>query len=342
MISMMLRLVFPPRRASCGTEIDRIVDCLLDARNRAGPAELGDSYGVVDALSRKERVKLRLVRAMAMAIQYGVRGMILAAQSEAFKKENVSLVGSVMDEAHASRYLVHPGADKKYYNLRDMYWWPGMKRDIAIYTLEDKMRACVIDFGGSYHSSIRCAPFKALYGRKFRSPVLWAEIREGSLIGPELVLETTDKVVLIKEKLKAEIDRPKSYADKRCKLLEFEMGDQVLLKVSSWKGVVRFRKKGKLAPRYIGPFEIFERISLVAYSLHVPLDEIKVEKTLRFVKEPIEIMDHEIKSLKRSKISLVKVCWNSKCGPEFTWEREYYMKSKYPQLFINRADESAS
>ncbi|GJR56390.1 hypothetical protein Tco_1406911 [Tanacetum coccineum] len=219
------------------------------------------------------------------------------------------------------------------------------------------MRACIIDFGGSYHSIIRCALFKALYGRKCRSPVLWAEIREGSLIGPELVLETTDKVVLIKENLKAERERQKSYADKRRKPLEFEMGDQVLLKVSSWKGVVRFRKKGKLALRYIGPFEILERIGLVAYrlrlpeelgnvhdtfhvsnlkkcladaSLHVPLDEIKVDKTLRFVEEPIEIMDHEINILKHSKISLVKVCWNSKRGPEFTWERTYYMKSKYP------------
>ncbi|GKF95493.1 putative reverse transcriptase domain-containing protein [Tanacetum coccineum] len=87
----------------------------------------GKANVVTDALIRKERVKPRRVRAMAMTIQYGVRGMILAAQSEAFKQENVLLVGSVMDEAHASRYLVHPGADKKYYNLRDMYWWPGMK-----------------------------------------------------------------------------------------------------------------------------------------------------------------------------------------------------------------------
>ncbi|GJW45718.1 putative reverse transcriptase domain-containing protein [Tanacetum coccineum] len=139
--------------------------------------------------------------------------------------------------------------------------------------------------------------------------------------------------------------------------------------LTPWKGVVHFRKKGKLASRYVGPFEILERIGLVAYrlrlskelsgvhdmfhvsnlkkcladaSLHVPLDEIKVDKTLRFVEEPVEIMDREIKSLKRSKISLVKVRWNSKRGPEFTWEREDYMKSKYPQLFVDRADESAS
>ncbi|GJS78056.1 hypothetical protein Tco_0727937 [Tanacetum coccineum] len=178
----------------------------------------------------------------------------------------------------------------------------------------------------------------------------------------------TDKVVLIKEKLKAARDRQKSYADNRRKPLEFEVGDRVMLKVSPWKGVIRFGKKGKLALRYVGPFEILERIGPVAYrlrlpkelsgvhdtfhvsnlkkcladaSLHVPLDEIKVDKTLRFVEEPVEIMDREVKSLKRSRILLVKVHWNSKRGPEFTWEREDHMKSKYPQLFVDRAVESA-
>ncbi|GKB76213.1 putative reverse transcriptase domain-containing protein [Tanacetum coccineum] len=210
----------------------------------------------------------------------------------------------------------------------------------TIQTLEYMLSACVIDFGGSwdvhlplaefsynnsYHTSIRCAPFEALYGKKCRSLVLWAEIREGSLIVPELVQETPDKVVVIKEKLKAARDRQKSYANNKRKPLEFEVGDRVMLKVSPWKGVVRFRKKGKLSP-----------------SLQVPLDEIKVDKTLCFIEEPVEIMDREIKSLKRSKISLVKVHWNSKRGPEFTWEREDYMKSKYPQLFVDRAIEPTS
>ncbi|GJT09731.1 putative reverse transcriptase domain-containing protein [Tanacetum coccineum] len=414
----------------------------------------------------------------------------------------VSLVGGVrtviMDEAYKSRYSVHPEAEKMYYDLRDMYWWPGMKRDIATYvsecltcakvkaehqrplgllqqpeipewkwenitmdfitklprtrnghnaiwvvvdrltkstyflairedysteklarlytdeivarhgvpvsiisdrdarftshgqsehtiqTLEDMLRACVIDFGGSwdvhlplaefsynnsYHTSIRCAPFEALYGRKYRSPVLWAEIGEGSLIGPELVQETTDKVVVIKERLQEVRDRQKSYADNRRKPLGFEVGNRVMLKVSPWKGVVRFGKKGKLALRYVGPFEILERIGPVEYrlrlpeelsgvhdtfhmsnlkkcladaSLHVPLNEIKVDKTLRFVEEPVEIMDREINSLKRSKISLVKVRWNSKRGPKFTCESEDYMKCKYPWLFVDSAGQSAS
>ncbi|GKE45324.1 hypothetical protein Tco_1472608 [Tanacetum coccineum] len=155
--------------------------------------------------------------------------------------------------------------------------------------------------------SIRYAPFEALYGRKCRSPVLWAEIRNSRLIGPELVQETTDKVVVIRDRLKAARDRQKSYTDNRRKPLEFQVGDHVMLKVSPWKGVVRFGKKGKLAPRFVGPFEILERISPVAYrlrlpeelssvhdmfhlsnlkkclddaNLHVPLDEIKVDKTL--------------------------------------------------------------
>ncbi|GKD23612.1 hypothetical protein Tco_1225315 [Tanacetum coccineum] len=195
------------------------------------------------------------------------------------------------------------------------------------------MRACVIDFGGSYHLSIRCAPFEALYGRKCRSLVLWAEIGESSLIGPEWVQEMTDKVVLIKEKLKAARDRQKSYTDNRRKPLEFEVGYRVMLKVSPWKGVIRFGKKGKLAPRYVGPFEILERIDLVAYRLRLPEE---------LIGEPIEIMNREVKSLKRSKILLVKDHWNSKRGLEFTWEREDHMKSKYPQLFVDRAVESAS
>ncbi|GJZ02883.1 putative reverse transcriptase domain-containing protein, partial [Tanacetum coccineum] len=190
----------------------------------------------------------------------------------------------------------------------------------TVQTLEDMLRACVIDFGSSwdvhlplaefyynnsYHSSIQCAPFKALNGRKCRSPVLWAEIGESRLIGPELVQETTDKLVLIKEKLKATRDHQKSYTDNRRKPLEFEVGDRVLLKVSPWKGVIRFGKKG---------------------SWH--RDEIKIDKTLRFIKEHVEIMDREVKSLKRSKIPIVKVRWNSKRGPEFMWEREDHMKAR--------------
>ncbi|GJX57486.1 reverse transcriptase domain-containing protein [Tanacetum coccineum] len=496
-----------------GIWIELFSDYECEIRYHPGKANV-----VADALSWKERVKPRRVRAMAMTIQSGMKVLILVAQKEAFEQENfpskrlngleqqmekrddgslyfmdrirVPLVGDVritiMDEAHKSKYYVHPVADKMYYDLRDRYRWPGMKRDIATYvskcltcskvkaehqrpsgllqepelpewkwdkitmdfitnlprlknghdtiwvivdrltksahflairedysterlariyidkivarhrvlvsiisdrdgrftsrcwktvqnalgtrldmstayhpqmdgqsertiqTLEDMLRAYIIDFGGScdvhlplaefsynnsYHSSIRYAPFEALYGRKCRTPVLWAEIGESSLIGPELVQEMTDKEVLIKEKLKVARDCQKSYAGNRNKPLEFEVGDQVMLKVSPWKAY-RLRLPKELS----GVHDTFHvsnlKKCLADASLRVPLDEIKVDKTLHFVEEPVEIMHREIKSLKRSRILLVKVRWNSKRGPEFTWEREDYMKSKYPKLSL--------
>ncbi|GKB77194.1 putative reverse transcriptase domain-containing protein [Tanacetum coccineum] len=194
-------------------------------------------------------------------------------------------------------------------------------------------------YNNSYYSSMRCVPFEGLYDRKCHSPIMWAEIGEGQLIGPELVQETTKKISQIKDRLKAARDRRKSYADKRRKPLKFSVGEYVLLKLSPWKGVVRFEKKGKLAPRFIGPFEIIERIGLVAYrldlpeelngvhdtfhvsnlkkcladpTLQVPLDEIRVDAKLNFVKEPMEILEREFKKLNRSRIAIVKVWWNSK------------------------------
>ncbi|GJU36611.1 putative reverse transcriptase domain-containing protein [Tanacetum coccineum] len=435
-------------------------------------------------------IKAKRVRAMNMILQSSIKDRILAAQKEAVDEFAVLQKGLdemieqrsdgtlyyldriwvplkgevrtlIMDEAHKSKYSVHPGADKMYYDLRDRYWWPGMKKDIAeyvskcltclkvkaehqrpsgllqqpeipvimdrltksahflpmredykmerlarlylneivarhgvpisiisdrdsrftsrfwqsmqealgtrldmstayhpqtdgqsertIHTLEDMLRACVLDFGGSwdvhlplvefsynncYHSSVRCAPFEALYGRKCRSPIMWAEVGEGQLIGPELVQETTEKISQIKDRLKVAGDRQKSYADKMMNPLEFSVGDYVLLKVSPWKGVVRFGKKGKLAPRFVGPFEIIKKVGLVAYrldlpeelngvhdtfhvsnlkkcladpTLKVPLDEIRVDAKLNFVEEPMEILEREFKKLKRSRIAIVKL-----------------------------------
>ncbi|GKA11067.1 hypothetical protein Tco_0690500 [Tanacetum coccineum] len=178
---------------------------------------------------------------------------------------------------------------------------------------------------------------------------MWAEVGEGQLIGPKLVQETTEKISQIKDRLKAARDHQKSYAVKRRKPLEFSAGDYVLLKVSSWKGVVRFRKKGKLPPRFVRPFEIIEKVGPIAYmldlpkeldgvydtfhvsnlkkcladpTLQVPLDEIRVDDKLNFMEEPMEILEREFKKLKRNRIAIVKVRWNLKRGPEFTWERE--------------------
>nr|GEY85493.1 reverse transcriptase domain-containing protein [Tanacetum cinerariifolium] len=254
---------------------------------------------VADALSRKERLKPRRVRAMSMNIHSGLKAKILEAQGEAskdlkaptewlrglerhFEKQDdegiyffdpvwIPSVGGIrkliMDKAHTSRYSVHPGADKMYYDLRDLYCqfashlWQALQKALGtklnmsttyhpetddqsehtIQTLEDMLRACVMDFGGSwdthlslvefsynnsYHKSIKCAPFEALYGRRCRSPVIWTEIRENQLIGPEIVQETTKKIFQIKERLKTTRSRQKSYADKRCKPIEFKVRDR--------------------------------------------------------------------------------------------------------------------
>ncbi|GJW29894.1 putative reverse transcriptase domain-containing protein [Tanacetum coccineum] len=216
----------------------------------------------------------------------------------------------------------------------------------TIQTLKDMLRACAIDFGkgwvnhlplvefsynNSYHASIKAAPFEALYGRKCRSPVCWTEVGEAQILGPELIQETTEKIVQIKQRMQAAHDRQKSYADLKRKLMEFQVGDKVMLKVSPWKGVVHFGKRGKLNPRYVGPFKVLEKF----------VDGLHLDDKLHFVEEPLEIVGREVKRLKRSRIPLVKVRWNSKRGPEFTWEREDQFKKKYPHLFTKNAPSSS-
>ncbi|GJT01596.1 retrotransposon protein, putative, ty3-gypsy subclass [Tanacetum coccineum] len=212
----------------------------------------------------------------------------------------------------------------------------------TIQTLEDMLRACAIDFGkgwvnhlplvefsynNSYHASIKAAPFEALYGRKCRSPVCWTEVGEAQILGPELIQETTEKIIQIKQRMQAARDRQKSYADLKRKPMEFQVGDKVMLKVSPWKGVVHFGKRGKLNPRYVGPFK---------------LDGRHLDDKLHFVEEPLEIVGREVKRLKQSRIPLVKVRWNSKRGPEFTWEREDQFKKKYPHLFTKTTPSSSA
>ncbi|GJW44508.1 putative reverse transcriptase domain-containing protein [Tanacetum coccineum] len=337
----------------------------------------GKANVVADALSRKERVKPKRVRAMNMTLQSSIKDRILMAQKEDvdefvglqkgldemieqrsdgtlyyLDRIWVPLKGEVrtliMDEAHKSKYSIHPGADKMYYDLRDRYWWPGMKKDIAeyvriamdfvtklprtssghdtIWVIVDRLtksahflpmredykmerlarlylNKIVARHGvpisiisnrdsrftsSSYHSSVRCAPFEALYGRKYRSLIMWAEVGEGQLIGPELVQETSEKISQIKDRLKAARDRHKSYADKRRKPLEFSVGDYIVEKV----GPVAYQLD--LPEELNGVHDTFHMSNLKKCladpTLQVPLDEIRVDAKLNFVEKPMEIL----------------------------------------------------
>ncbi|GJV10360.1 putative reverse transcriptase domain-containing protein [Tanacetum coccineum] len=373
----------------------------------------GKANVVADALSIKERVNPNRVRAMNMTLQSSIKDRILATQKEA------------LDESAR------------------LYWWPGMKKDIAVYV--SKCLTCLkakaghrrssgllqqpkipewkwegiamdfvtklprtssghdiiwvivdrltkfahflpmredykmdrlarlylneivarhgvlisiisnhdsrftsrpLDFEGSwdihlplvefsynnsYHSSVRCASFEALYGRKCRSPIMWVEVGEGQLIGPELVQKTTKKISQIMDRLKATRDRQKNYADKRRKPIEFSVDDYIIEKV----GPVAYRLD--LPEELNGVHDMFHvsnlKKSLADPTLQVRLDEIRVYAKFNFVEEPMEILEREFKKLKRSRIAIVKVRWNSKRGPEFTWERKDQMKLKYPHLF---------
>nr|GFA39030.1 putative reverse transcriptase domain-containing protein [Tanacetum cinerariifolium] len=197
----------------------------------------------------------------------------------------------------------------------------------------------------------------------------WAEVGESQLTGLELIQETTEKIVLIKQRMQAAQDRQKNYADRKQKPMEFEIRDMVMLKVSPWKGVVRFGKRGKLNLRYVRHFKVLAKVGKVAYKLELPqelsrvhhtfhvsnlkkcyfdeplfmpLEGVHIDDTLQFVEEPVEILEWEIKRLKRSQIPLVKVRWNSRWGTEFTWACEHSFKKKYPHLFTNRTSSSTT
>ncbi|GJU41344.1 putative reverse transcriptase domain-containing protein [Tanacetum coccineum] len=346
---------------------------------------LGKTNVVADALSKKEWTKSRRVRAMSVTIHSSIKARILEAQSEASKNPMLQSILYILEQTRCnmttrlilvarmkkdiamyvskcltcskvkaedqkpSRLLqqleilewkwekitldfttrLQNGEICKNVHQRDRNKEQERKLDLSyaayhhpqtdgqseptIQTLEDMLRACAIYFGGNWDT--------------------------------HLPLETTYKIVQIKDRLKVVRDRQKSYVDNRRKPLEFSVGEQVLLKVSPWKGVVRFGKRSKLLPRYVGLFEIFERVGRIAYrlrlpqellgihdtfhvsnlkkcladvNLRVPLEDIKIDNELCFFEEPIEVMDREVKNLKQSRIPIVKVRWNSRRGPKFT------------------------
>ncbi|GJT33356.1 putative reverse transcriptase domain-containing protein [Tanacetum coccineum] len=377
----------------------------------------GKANVVADALSRKERVKPKRVRAMNMTLQSSIKDRILAAQKEAvdefvglqkgldemieqrsdgtlyyldriwvpFKGDVRTLI---IDEAHKSKYSVHPGADKMYYDLRDrpsgllqqpeipVWKWEGIAMDFVtklprtssghgtIWVIVDRLTKSALflpmreDYKMDRLARLYLNEIVARHGvsisiisdrdSRFTSR-FWQSMQEA--LGTHLDMSTayhpqTDsqksvvrqlcglRLEKIKDRLKAARDHQKIYANKRRKPLKFSVGDYVLLKVLPWKGVVRFGKKGKLAPRFVRPFEIIEKVGSVAYrldlheelngvhdtfhvsnlkkcladpTLQVPLDEIRVDDKLNFMEEPVEILEREFKKLKLSRIAIVKV-----------------------------------
>nr|GFA83635.1 putative reverse transcriptase domain-containing protein [Tanacetum cinerariifolium] len=338
----------------------------------------GKANVVADALSRKEREPLR-VRALVMTIGLDLPKQILNAQTEARKLENIKKedVGGmlvenaknpdaireqklepradgtqclngrswipcygdlrtvIMHESHKSKYLIHPGSDKMYQDMKKLYWWLNMKADIATY-----VRKC-----------LACAKVKAEHQRP-----------SGLLVQPEIpvwkwdniTMDFVTKLLNRRKRLCKKLPRRLSKSRKECK--------------PPVTGVVHFGKRGKLNHRYVGPFNVLERVRDVAYKLDLPeelsrvhntshvsnlkkchadeplavsLDGLHVDDKLHFVEEPVEIMDREVKRLKRSRIPLVKVRWNYKRGPEFTWECEDQFKKKYPHLFTKTAPSSS-
>ena len=249
------------------------------------------------------------------------------------------------------------------------------KRTIQV--LEDMLCACVIEFGGhwdkflsllefsynnSYHSSIDMAPFEALYGRRCRSPIGWFDAFEVRPWGTDLLRDSSENVKSIQEKLLAAQSRQKEYVDRRVRDLEFMEGEQFLLKVSPMKGVMRFGKRGKLSPRYTGPFEVLKRVREVSYELALPpgmsgvhpvfhvsmlkryhgdgnyiirWDSVLLDENLSYEEEPVAILDREVRKLSSREIASIKVQWKNRQVEEATWEKEADMQERYPHLFTD-------
>jgi hypothetical protein len=237
------------------------------------------------------------------------------------------------------------------------------------------LRACILDFGGSwekhlplaefsynnsYHSSIGMPPFEMLYGRKCRTPLCWEAESRAKVASTDIVRESLENVQVVKEKLKAAQDRQRAYANQKKRHVAFKEGDHVMLRVSPWKGLIRFGKKGKLSPRFIGPFKVLKQVGEVAYELelpkelegihptfhvsqlrrgwkddsqHVPLNDICIDDKLGYVERPLQILDTSERKLRHKVVRQVKVLWDHRKGFDATWELESKMRRLCPELF---------
>ncbi|KAL4368757.1 hypothetical protein GQ457_05G021250 [Hibiscus cannabinus] len=237
------------------------------------------------------------------------------------------------------------------------------------------LRACVINFGKNweksiplvefaynncYQTSIQMAPIEALYGRRCRSPICWSELGENKVLGPQMIQDTEKQVQIIHDRLKPDFDRQKAYADSKRRYIRYEFRDKVFLKVSPWNKVLRFGKKGKLSPRYIGPIEVIEKVGSVAYRLALPPEfdkihnvfhvsmlrsyrsdpshvlepeEVELDSNLLYKEELVQNFDREVKRLRNKNVSLVNALWINYKVEEATWESEETMRTQYPYLY---------
>ncbi|GJS10488.1 putative reverse transcriptase domain-containing protein [Tanacetum coccineum] len=352
-----------------------------------------------DALGRKERIKLLRVQALVLTVGLNLHVHLLNAQVEARKEENFEtkdLCGMIKKlEPRVDGTLCLNGRNNMYQDLKKLYWWPNMKAEIATYV--SKCLTCAkVKSEYQKPSGLLVQPvipetdsmekLTRQYLKEVVSrhgvPILISSDRDRKVridtylwwsFSTITVIIRVSKLHCLKLSTDENVDRLfvglrletlsslKRYADMRRKPLEFEVRDKVMLKVSPWKGVIRFGKQGKLNPRYIGPFKILAKVGTPAYRLElpeklsrvhstfhvsnlkkcfvdeplaIPLDEIQIDDKLNFIGEPVEIMDQEVKRLKQSRIPIVKIRWNSRQMPEFTWEREHQMKKKFLDMDV--------
>ncbi|XP_057985281.1 uncharacterized protein LOC131170230 [Hevea brasiliensis] len=292
----------------------------------------GKANVVADALSQKTIANLTVsplslvhdLRALYAKLVKDANGRIYGYSGRMCVPNVVELKNIILQKAHDSPFVMHPGGTK------------------------------------IYQSSIRMPPYEALYGRKYKTLLCWDQVSERKLIGSEIVWQTEEKIKIIQDRLKAASDRQKSYVDLKRWDIEYNVGDKVFLKVSQWKKVMRFGRKEKLSHRFIGPYEILERVGPLAYRLalppeldrihnvfhvsmlrryrsdpsHVlPLESIEVSSDLTYDKEPVAILARETKQLRNKQIPPVKVLWRNHSRKEATWEREEDMRRQHPQLF---------
>ncbi|WVZ93962.1 hypothetical protein U9M48_039911 [Paspalum notatum var. saurae] len=328
----------------------------------------------------------------------------------------------ILSEAHDTAYSIHPGSTKMYHDLKERFWWYGMKRAVAEYVAvcdtcqrvkaehqrpagllqplkisEWKWEEISMDFivglprtqkgynsiwvvvdrlnkvahfipvnttysGASYQASLKKSPFEALYGRRCRTLLFWNQTGEKQVFGPDLIRDVEQQIKMVRENLRVAQSRQKSYADVRRRELTFKVDDFVYLKVSPMRGIRRFNMKGKLAPRYIGPFKIVKRKGEVAYKLELPsnlssmhdvfhvsrlkkclrvpkeqapLEGLDVQEDLTYTEHPVKILETSERVTRNRRIKMCRVQWKHHSEDEATWEREEELRATYPSLFAS-------